>query len=91
MIQGILVDLVFKEYVTLSQFAFVMLGVSLLLLVSTLTSNLGFKALDPYHDGDKGGPYFFQWCPRTIFNFDADEDSELNIPQCPGQFSIIIR
>jgi len=68
------------EYVTLSQFAFVMLGGSLLLLVSTLTSNLGFKALDPYHDGDKGGPYCFQWCPRTIFNFDADEDSTEYVP-----------
>jgi len=37
----------------------VVVGGSFLMINSLITTRMGFRALDPYHDGDLGGPY---WC-----------------------------
>ena len=43
-------------------------GTALLLAVSTLAVRMGFRGLNPYRDGDRGGPYWCGCCPCSGFD-----------------------
>jgi len=60
------------EFNVLPTFLIVLIGGSILMLVATLSVKLGFKGLDPYQDGDRGGPYCCSSCPYVLFDFDGD-------------------
>mmetsp|Transcript_1214 Transcript_1214/g.2541 ORF Transcript_1214/g.2541 Transcript_1214/m.2541 type:complete len:748 (-) Transcript_1214:68-2311(-) len=52
------------EFNILQSFAgLLVVGGILLVLVSIVSVRLGFSAVDPYKDGDIGGPYFKELCP----------------------------
>ena len=52
------------EFNILQTFAgLLVLGGILLVVVSIVSVRLGFSAVDPYKDGDVGGPYFKELCP----------------------------
>jgi len=60
------------EFDILTQFIIVVMAGSLLMFVATLAVKLGFKGLDPYHDGDLGGPYCCEACPPLLIDFNRD-------------------
>jgi len=51
------------EFNLIGAFGTVLAGAALTLLIATISVKMGFRGLDPYHDGDLGGPYWCGFCP----------------------------
>jgi hypothetical protein len=61
------------EFNLLPSFGYVVAGGTVLMLVASLAVKLGFKGLDPYNDGDRGGPYCCDCIGAILFDFDVDQ------------------
>jgi hypothetical protein len=61
------------QFNLLPSFGYVVAGGTVLMLVSSLAVKLGFKGLDPYNDGDRGGPYCCDCIGAILFDFDVDQ------------------
>mmetsp|Transcript_12809 Transcript_12809/g.24847 ORF Transcript_12809/g.24847 Transcript_12809/m.24847 type:complete len:700 (+) Transcript_12809:355-2454(+) len=64
------------EFNILKTFLLVVIGGTLLMFVTSLAVKLSFKGLDPYMDGDLGGPYCCECCPPLFIDFHRDLRSE---------------
>merc|ERR1711862_284273 len=50
------------EFNMMSSFGLIIMGGLLLLMVSIIGVRLGYQVIDPYKDGDSGGPYLNCCC-----------------------------
>mmetsp|Transcript_4865 Transcript_4865/g.7360 ORF Transcript_4865/g.7360 Transcript_4865/m.7360 type:complete len:632 (+) Transcript_4865:529-2424(+) len=64
------------EFHVWNSFVLVILGGTALMQAASLTVKLSFKALNPYMDNDRGGPYCCESCPGILMNFDDDLPQE---------------
>uniref|UniRef100_A0A6S8D168 Uncharacterized protein n=1 Tax=Aplanochytrium stocchinoi TaxID=215587 RepID=A0A6S8D168_9STRA len=60
------------EFHTLPYFSVVAVGWFTLAVLSAFVTKLEYHALDPYKDGDRGGPYFCERCPSCFWDSHRD-------------------
>jgi len=60
------------EFHTIPEFSYVVLGWFALSITAMFLNKLQFHALDPYEDGDRGGPYCGEKCPNCLWDSHRD-------------------